>query len=134
MTNTSTPKGSDTPQEPTTSEKVGALLGGLTPQESKERKNTITFHVAEHGLETSVDEVLSDKEFNARDNEDFEPNRNWYSVTVANEADKDHWVKLRNEYLACAWTSNQSMEEREENGNRMREIEIEMRELENKAR
>ena len=109
--------------------------GTTPPQESKEKmQKPVTFHVAEHGLETSVDEVLSDKDFQARDPEDFEPNRNWYTVTVANKADMNQWVELRNEYLACAWTPNQSAEEREENGDRMRKIEKEMRDLENKVR
>lgn len=93
-------------------------------------KENVTFHVAEHGLETSLDEVMSDDEWNDADNEDFAPNRNWYSVTVKSEADKKRWVDLKNEWLSCAWTPNQDMDERSENADRMREIEKEMRSLE----
>ena len=109
--------------------------GATPPQESKEKmQKPVTFHVAEHGLETSVDEVLSDEDFQGRDPEDFEPNRHWYDVTVANEVDKKKWIDLRNEWLSCSWTPNQDMNERSENADRMREIEKEMRDLENKAR
>lgn len=115
---------------------MSEIREGVTPpQESKEKmQQPVTFHVAEHGLETSVDEVLSDEDFQGRDPEDFEPNRNWYAVTVASDADKNRWVELRNEYLTCSWTPNQSTEEREKNADRMREIEKEMRDLENKVR
>ena len=109
--------------------------GATPPQESKEKmQKPVTFHVAEHGLETSVDAVLSNDEFYDRDPEDFEPNRNWYDVTVASEEDEKKWIELRNEYLSCAWTPNQGTDERRENADRMREIENEMRELENKVR
>ncbi len=111
------------------------MEGGVPPQERKEGEGKpVTFHVAEHGLETSVDEVLSSEDFSGRDPQDFEPNRHWYVVTVANKGDKKRWIQLRNEWLGCAWTPNQSSEERSENADRMREIEKEMRDLENKAR
>lgn len=108
----------------------------LPPEATKEMDGgkPVTFMVAERGLETSVDEVLSKSDFDARRPEDFEPNRNWSEVTVANEEDKKKWVDLRNEYLEAAWTPNQDDETRERNARRMREIEGEMRELENKVR
>ncbi|MCK5460164.1 hypothetical protein KAI52_03550 [Candidatus Parcubacteria bacterium] len=90
----------------------------------------VTFYVAEHGLETSVDEVISNDEYIDRDTDDFEPNRNWYSITVENEADKKEWVRMKNEWLSCAWTPNQNNEERTENAERMRELAKQMRELE----
>lgn len=104
-----------------------------TPKGKEKMGQPVTFHVAEHGLETSVDEVLSDRDFQGRDPKEFKLNRSWHTVTVASGADKDRWVKLRNEYLTCAWTLNQSAEECKKNGDRMREIEKEMLELENKA-
>jgi len=94
----------------------------------------VTFMVAERGLETSLEEVLSKADFEARNPEDFEPNRSWSTITVANEADKNRWVNLRNEWLEAAWTPNQDEETRERNARRMRELEKEMRELENKVR
>jgi len=109
--------------------------GRTSPQERKEGEGKpVIFHVAEHGLETSLDEVLSDEEFNNRDHQDFEPNRHWETITVANEDDMNRWVQLRNEWLSCAWTPNQDSETRSENADRMREIEKEMRSLENKVR
>ncbi len=108
--------------------------GGPAPEQREQETPSISFHVAEYGLETSLDEVLSDDEFNSRDPEEFEPNRNWYSVTVANEADQKRWTELRNQYLDAAWTPNQDEETREENAEIMRKAEQEMRELENKVR
>lgn len=93
-------------------------------------KENVTFHVAEYGLETSVDKVMSRDEWNDADDNDFEPNRYWYSITVKNEADKKKWVQLRNKWLSCAWTPNQDYEEKSENEYRMHEIEKEMRSLE----
>ena len=107
---------------------------GSSPESKEILSKPITFHVAEHGLETSIDEILSDEDFNKRDKEDFEPNRNWYSVDVATEEDKNKWVDLRNKWLNLAWTPNQDSDTREENADKMRKIEQKMRELENKVR
>jgi hypothetical protein len=100
----------------------------------EENTKTLTFSVAEHGLDTMLDEVLSEEEFNSRSREDFEPNRHWYDITVANESDKDRWVNAKNEWLSLAWSPNQSREEQTKNSERMGKLEDEMRELENKVR
>lgn len=85
-----------------------------------------TYRVAEYGLNTSLDEVLSERQFLARPAEDFEPNRNWYSVQVRSKDDMDAWVQKKNEWLRLAWTPNQSPEEREANGVRMEQLQREM--------
>lgn len=107
----------------------------FTPHEMVEGEpKEIKFHVAEQGLETSIVEVLSDEEMGAKEPEDFALNRTWYSVTVANEADKQRWIDLRNKYLKCCWTPNQDEETRKENAEEMRQMEVGMRKLEGKVR
>ncbi len=106
--------------------------GGEGPQDvgREKERSSVTFHVAEHGSSMSLDEVLSAEDFESRDQGDFEPNRHWHEVTVTNEADKDAWVALKNEWLELQWTPNQTDEERAKNAVRMHEIETEMEKLE----
>jgi len=72
-----------------------------------------TFFVADYGLETSVDEVLSEAEFCARSPEDFLPNRHWFSVTVQSLEDQWVWINAYNDLLCANWTPNQSSIDRE---------------------
>jgi len=90
----------------------------------------VVFHIAHRGLEQSLHEVVTDEEFKKREPNDFEPNLNWDTVKVANEAAKQKWVDLENEWLNLAWESNQSPDEQVENGKRMKEIEAEKKALE----
>ena len=90
-------------------------------------ENGITFYVAETGTEAKIQEVLSEEEY--FDRETFPVNHNWYPVRVRHEADKERWVGLRNEWLRCAWTPNQTDVEKEEWGARMKEIEEEIKGL-----
>jgi hypothetical protein len=72
----------------------------------------ITFFVATCGLETSIDEALTEEEYFTRAPEEFAPNRHWFSVTVNSEEDRDNWIRAYNSMLEGQWTPNQTSEER----------------------
>ena len=102
----------------------------LTASENKEViNNPITFYVCENGLETSIEHTLSVNEFLDKDLQDFEPNRHWYSITVANRIEQQTWIDLRNRYLSCCWTPNQNREELSENEKEIKELSKQMDQL-----
>lgn len=78
------------------------------------------------GLNTSIDEVLTETEFWKQE---LPANTSWNHVEVASLADKYTYISAQNRYLAAAWTPNQNAEEREENGVIMAEAEAEMKRL-----
>jgi hypothetical protein len=83
----------------------------------------IVFYVAEYGLQTQLDEVLTEEEFHSTPTDQFLPNRNWYSVAVSNKEDMKKWVEAKNAWLNCAWTPNQTRTEQQENKEDMKRLE-----------
>lgn len=90
----------------------------------------LTFWVAEGGLETSLRCVYSQFEYDNTPHEEFPSNLRWYNVIVEKLQDKNRWVLLKNQWLHCAWTPNQSSEEQLENHYQMEILQKEMAELE----
>ena len=94
----------------------------------------ITFYVGMTGLNTSIDEFMTEDEWNNTAPDDFPPNVNWEQVTVVSEQDVDKWVVAKNHHLCAAWTPNQSQDEREDNAVKMRLAAAEMDRLEAKVK
>jgi hypothetical protein len=76
----------------------------------------VTFYVATVGLQTGIDEVLTEEEYFSLSPEEFLPNRHWFSVTVRNETDKKKWLKTFSSTLEAKWTPNQTQADKEYNG------------------
>ena len=111
-----------------------------TPQKQegvavKEQVGTpVKFYVGEKGLQTAIYDFMTEEEFLSQDDDDFEPNVNWQAITVANKADMEKWVDLKNAWLGAAWAPNQNPDTRNENVQKMKDLEEKMEELESKAK
>ena len=93
-----------------------------------QQTQTLTFVVGEMGLDTRLSTIYDTVAEFYQD--DPPPNHSWTHVTVRNEADREAWIAAKNRWLAAAWTSNQSREDRAENARIEREAEAEMARLE----
>lgn len=88
------------------------------------------FVVGTNGLNTSVDEFMTEEKYWSSELGVLPPNTQWQHVTVASEEDADAWLEAKNAWLAAAWEPNQSDDDRTENAVIMREAEQRMAALE----